>query len=93
MTGKDKIEIILKSKLQVHHLEIIDESFKHAGHNPDAQRGGTHLQLFIVSDDFKDKKLIERHKLINEILKKEFQSGLHALSIKAYTPEELKNHL
>lgn len=32
--------------------------------------------------------MIARHRLVNETLKDEFAAGLHALSIKAKSPEE-----
>ena len=90
MYNKEKITEILKSKLDVQFIEIIDESFKHAGHNAAAQKGGTHLELFIVSKDFAGKTLVQRHRIINDILKPAFQAGLHALSIKALSPDEYK---
>ena len=88
MQDKDKITEILKAKLNVKSIEIIDESFKHAGHNAMAKKGGTHLELLIVSDDFAGKTLLQRHRMINDILKVAFQEGLHALTIKALTPQE-----
>ena len=88
MPNKEKIEEILRGQLKVYKLELIDESFKHAGHNDDAKKGGTHMQLLIVSDDFKGRRLIERHKLIYKILDDQFKDGLHALAIKALTIEE-----
>ncbi len=91
MTTKEKIEKILRAKISIDHLDLIDESFKHAGHNESARSGGTHMQLLIVSNDFKGKTLIQRHKLIYKILESEFESGLHALAIKALTPQESKS--
>ena len=88
MTNKENIEKILRRELNVSHLEIIDDSHKHADHNPLAQKGGTHMQLKIISDDFKGKKLTDRHKIIYKILENELNAGLHALAIKALTTEE-----
>ena len=88
MPNKDKIEEILRKHLNIHSVDIVDESHKHAGHNPDARAGGTHIQLLIVSDDFKGKSRIDRHKMIYKILESEFKAGLHALAIRALTIEE-----
>eukprot|EP01080_Neovahlkampfia_damariscottae_P003081 gene3081-5251_t len=71
-------------------LNIIDESQKHAGHA--AMKGleakETHFRLEIVSDDFDGKTLIQRHRLVQDALKDEFDSGLHALSLKLKTESE-----
>ena len=88
MADKDKIKEILSARLDIHTIKIIDESHSHAGHNPDAASGGTHFQLLIVSQDFQGKTSVARHKLIYKILEKEFKAGLHALAIKALTPQE-----
>ena len=55
----------------IRHLEIIDESHKHAGHAgmKGAQRHEeTHFKVVVVSDCFEGKMLIERHRAINECL-------------------------
>ena len=50
---------------------------------------GSKLDLFIASERFVGMKLLDRHRLINDIVT---QAGLydhiHALTIKAWTPEE-----
>lgn len=73
----------LKSKFQVEYLEIEDESRKH-------HRGGdeTHLRVVLVSSDFVGQSQIQRQRAINQLLQNEFDQGLHALSLKTYTPEE-----
>lgn len=52
------------------HLEIRDESHKHASHA--AMRGSsakeTHFYVLVVSAAFQDKALIDRHRIVNEIL-------------------------
>jgi len=40
------------------------------------------LKLIVISDSFKELKLLDQHKRVLELLKSKFQSGeLHALSI------------
>ena len=41
----------------------------------------------IVSDKFKGKTLVQRHRMINALLKDELDAGLHALSIQANIPK------
>ena len=60
--------------------EIIEENI------PDAvcyfEGDSCNLKLTVMSDSFKDLKLLDQHKRVLELLKSKFQSGeLHALSI------------
>ncbi len=67
-------------------LNIIDESHKHAGH---AQAGGAgHFVVEIVSDAFTDKNLMQRHRLVYDALGDLMHTEIHALSIKASSPDE-----
>ena len=68
------------------HLEIVDESHKHAGH---AQAGGAgHFAVEIVADAFAGKNLIQRHRLVYDALGDIMNTEIHALSIKASAPAE-----
>ncbi len=68
-------------------LDIIDESAKHAGH-AGARGGGGHFVVTIVSAAFREKNPIQRHRLVYDALGDAMRSEIHALSIKASTPEE-----
>ncbi len=81
---------LLKEKIAVAHLEIIDDSAKHAGHAESKKSGGGHFQLLIVSKDFNGLPAQKRHRLVHEALKDKFSQGIHALSIRALTPDEYK---
>ena len=76
----------LTNRIDADHIEIIDESHKHAGH---AQSSGGHFRLHIVSDDFSGLSLIERHRFIYDTLGDMIQNEIHALSIKAKTKSEI----
>lgn len=69
-------------------LDIEDESHKHAGH-AGAKSGKGHFNVTIVSDKFADKTLIQRHRMVYEALGDYMETDIHALSISAYTPEEI----
>ena len=48
-------------------------------------------EVKIVSDEFKDKTIIQRHKIIYALLDAYIRTGeIHALTIKAYTVSESK---
>lgn len=44
--------------------------------------------MVVVSSNFNDKPLIQRHRMVNEILREELAAGVHALSIQAKTPQQ-----
>lgn len=47
-----------------------------------------HYRVVIVCDDFLGKSLLQRHQLVNEILKEPLKGPIHALSIQAHTSQE-----
>ena len=87
MRTKDKITEILKQDFAPTSLEVIDESRHHAGHAEAQKGGGGHFQVHIVSAQFDKKPLLTRHRMIYESLKL-IRKEIHALSIKALTPDE-----
>ena len=82
------VEKILREKLgsllSPSVLEIENESPMH-GLPRDAEK---HFRVVAVSEMFKDRSRIERHRLVHEILAEELKSQVHALSVQAFTPEE-----
>ncbi len=66
------------------HLEVVNESSNH--NVPPGSE--SHFKVVLVSDQFADKKLLARHRMINEILADELQSKIHALAIHTYTLDE-----
>lgn len=86
----DMIREKLTAAFAPEQLDIIDESHLHAGH-PGARSGGGHFVANIVSKAFEGKNMLERHRMVYDALGDAMQTDIHALSIKAYTPEEQKN--
>ena len=86
MNISEKISHLIKKEIDVLEIQIIDESYKHANQQKDT-RGG-HFKLLIVSDSFIDMTLINRHKLIYQILDKMMKVEIHALSMKLLTNQE-----
>ena len=82
---------LIRQKLAVldpERIEILDESARHAGHEG-AKSGGGHYFLTIVSREFSGKSTLIRHRLVYTVLKEMMHKDIHALSVKAYTPEEI----
>jgi BolA protein len=84
MSRKNRIEELLKQELVPIYLNVEDESANH--HVPEGAQ--THFKITAVSIQFIDLTLIKRHRLLNNLLSKEFELGLHALSMHLFTPEE-----
>ena len=49
---------------------------------------GTHFQAIVVSEQFRGKPPIERHKLVYLALGDAMESEIHAISIKTYTDDQ-----
>jgi len=82
-----RIEARLRETLAPEHLEIVDESSKHAGH-AGARSGGGHFAITIVSVRFEGLNPIQRHRLVYEALGELMKTDVHALSVRALTPGE-----
>ena len=71
------------------YLRILDDSAKHAIH---AQSTGGHYQVVLVSAAFQGQSRLERHRAVYKVLEKSFTpSGIHALGLRLFTPEEWHN--
>lgn len=88
----DTVELIRQKlhELEPEQVEIVDESIRHAGHEG-AKGGGGHYLLTIVSRKFSGKPVLARHRLVYSALNDMMYKRIHALSIKAYTPEEFNS--
>ena len=69
------------------HVEITDDSAAHAGH-PGAAGGAGHFSLMVVSDAFSGLSRLARHQRVLRELADLLPHPIHALSIRALTPEE-----
>jgi BolA protein len=78
----------LTTALRPSRLDLVNESHLHAGHRSSPGTGESHFRLLIVSDAFAGRSRVERHRLVNELLRDELKGGVHALAIKACAPGE-----
>ena len=70
-------------------LELEDESAQHAGHAGSRPSGGSHWRLAIVSEAFRGKNPVARHRMVYEALGDLMKRDIHALKIEAFAPEQL----
>lgn len=68
-------------------LEVIDESHLHAGHAGSHPNGESHFRVKIVSQAFTGKSRVDTHRMVNDALKEELKSRVHALAIQASAPK------
>ena len=85
----DEIKKLITDNLSSAQIEIIDQSQQHSGHGDPNK--GSHFSAVIISEDFEDLNLIQRHQKIYKILGKEMGTRIHAFSMKTVTPQEFKN--
>jgi BolA protein len=84
MNRAQRIENRLAADLPLKHLEVTNESDGH--HVPAGSE--THFKVVLVADAFDGVSRVSRHRRVNALLAGEFESGLHALAIHAYTEAE-----
>lgn len=85
---KASIEAKLQAAFAPQTLQVTDDSALHAGHAGSRPGGETHFSVHVVSEAFAGKNRVARHRAVNDVLAEEFAAGLHALAVKAQTPEE-----
>ena len=77
-----ELEARLQQLLQPSRLEVIDESYQHAGHaGSNGMGAGTHFRVKIASPIFTGKSRVARHRLVYDALRDFIDQGLHALAI------------
>jgi BolA family transcriptional regulator, general stress-responsive regulator len=81
----EQIREKLISKFSPTHLEIHNDSHLHRG----PQNAETHFRVFIVCKDFDGLNAVKRQRLVYDCLSVELKTGVHALSLKTMSPNEL----
>ena len=70
----EQIESYIKQGIQCAHIQV--------------EGDGQHFFATIVSPEFEGKRLVQRHQLVYAAMGDRMKAEVHALSIKAFTPEE-----
>ena len=83
-----EITRLLTEAFAPENLGVEDESHLHEGH-VGARDGRGHFRVLIVSGEFTDKSLLQRHRMVYKALGDLMRTDIHALSIDAWSPEEL----
>lgn len=82
MNRRERILQKLQSELQPEFIEVANNSYLHKGHLGDDGTDETHFAITIKAASLQGLNRIKAHQKINQIIKDEFEKGLHALEIK-----------
>lgn len=79
-----EMERVLQERFAPQHLEIINESHLHAGHQPGFDgTGESHMRIRMQADSLSGMGRVAIHRAVNEACQPFFERGLHALAIDA----------
>ena len=87
MDRRSHIESRLRAELAASHVEVIDESHRHAGH-AGAASGGGHFAATVVSERFAGLSRVARQRVVYRVLAEEMKREIHALALRTLTPDE-----
>lgn len=88
MTVAQTIEQKLTAAFAPIQLMVEDDSARHAGHHSAPSGGESHFNVYIVSEAFTGLGRVDRQRRIYQILAAELSGPVHALALRALTPEE-----
>jgi BolA protein len=91
MNIEETISTQLSNLITVSYFDLKDSTGKHVHH--DNFDGGLHLSAIIVSDDFNNLSLLERHQLVYNALGSMIKNEIHAFSMKTFTNSEWKRNV
>jgi BolA family transcriptional regulator, general stress-responsive regulator len=88
MSVSSRLREKLMIGLRPTRLDIVNESELHAGHRNSPGTGESHFRVLVVSGVFSGKSRLERHRLVNDLIKDELAGGIHALALSTIAPGE-----
>ena len=88
MRVEDQITEKLQQAFAPLSLEVVNDSGRHRGHAGSPGTEESHFTIKVVSASFAGKSLLERHRMVNDVLAEELKGPVHALAISALAPEE-----
>lgn len=84
MKIEGQIRTKLEKEFQPEHLELLNESSQH--NVPEGSE--SHFRLLIVSEAFVGQSRVQRQRMVYGLLNEELAGPVHALSMRALSPEE-----
>lgn len=84
-TRAQRIELALEAAFSPASLTVVDESHRHAG-GPSAE---SHYNVILVAEAMRGLRPLARHRAVHAVLDGELKGGLHALTLKLLSPDEV----
>jgi len=84
MSMQAQIENTLTEALKPNYLTVVNESHQHRG-PADAE---THFKVTCASPEFAGLSSVKRHQRVYQLLAEPLNTGVHALALHLYAPEE-----
>lgn len=88
MNRVERIRGLLEDAFQPLRLVVNDDSHLHAGHEG-ARDGRGHFSVEIVSEAFRGKLPLARHRAVYAAVGTLMSTDIHALSVRAVAPDEI----
>jgi stress-induced morphogen len=81
---ESRILVKLLETFQPAHLEVFNESYMHS-----VPAGSeTHFKVVLAADSFVGKRQVQRHQAVYACLADELKTGVHALALHTFSPDE-----
>jgi stress-induced morphogen len=81
MATADVKELLIKS---------FDDAYVDIAEDSNNMNSHLHLNILIVCDQFKEKKLLDQHRMVMDILREALQDDIHAVKIKTLTKDKAR---
>ena len=82
MNRKQRIYNLILNNFAEFSIEIIDNSHLHSGHHNFDGKNETHILILLKNKNSIKINRLKIHRQINNLIKDEFNKGLHSLEIK-----------
>lgn len=84
MSVENEIRQKIEAEFSVDFLEVVNESH---GHNVPAG-SESHFKVVLAAKEFSHMSKVQRHRAVYRVLADKLASGVHALALHTYSPEE-----
>jgi BolA protein len=81
------IEDTLRDRLNASHVEVSDQSARHASH-AEARDGGGHFSVLVVAERFAGLDRIGAQRMVYQALEELIGEDIHAITMRTLTPEQ-----
>ena len=86
----NSVQRTIQDKIKVSFSPLICEVLNESSSHNVPKDSETHFKITMVSSQFEGVARVKRHQLVYKALDVELKSGVHALALHLFTPEEWK---